>query len=515
MMRSSSALAVVVLALIQQFPRAVAGEEFAIAKGKHAPPLWPDVMWKGDVHDAMKACSSPGDACGADEKALLTFRALLSEGQRQTELSKFQLAQGYYKASIETAPRMAAGWTGLGNLKTHWLVHLCNHQVKKCKGFSRGVGAPALSAYRVALSLHPDSKVLRGRFKQVQKFMKDRLEPSEYTREMKLAKEFSKRLLATEDATQWLQLYEQKPAFEKTGPKVKPEFSMQEGMKLLWASPVSRANIVSSVGGAAKFQKLVAPLLQEVLQGYNAVKDRVAQEYPERAKDANYINDNFFSWQKYQFEKSNWKTITSSKSFERLQQFMLIAFKQFFDSLGIEQQNEVQPKDLYFWFSVGADSAEHGPHFHDDSSAAAVLYLQVPPDAGAITFYDPRAGSMAESTCDAARLQQQQKSQPVQGQEWLWRQYTPVEPAPGSRTSPPFHHPYSITPEGGDIVMFAPWIKHGVSAGKHPDQLRVSMSFNLVGKWEWTSSLVASPAKATDEGAMQVRVAPNAQKIML
>ena len=34
---------------------------------------------------------------------------------------------------------------------------------------------------------------------------------------MKLAKEFSKRLLATEDATQWLQLYEQKPAFEKTG----------------------------------------------------------------------------------------------------------------------------------------------------------------------------------------------------------------------------------------------------------------------------------------------------------
>ena len=54
----------------------------------------------------------------------------------------------------------------------------------------------------------------------------------------------------------------------------------------------------------------------------------------------------------------------------------------FFDSLGIEQQNEVQPKDLYFWFSVGADSAEHGPHFHDDSSAAAVLYLQVPPDAG-------------------------------------------------------------------------------------------------------------------------------------
>ena len=30
---------------------------------------------------------------------------------------------------------------------------------------------------------------------------------------------------------------------------MKPEFSMQEGMKLLWASPVSRANIVSSVGG--------------------------------------------------------------------------------------------------------------------------------------------------------------------------------------------------------------------------------------------------------------------------
>ena len=63
----------------------------------------------------------------------------------------------------------------------------------------------------------------------------------------------------------------------------------------LLCEPAATQSWHPQVGGAAKFQKLVAPLLQEVLQGYNAVKDRVAQEYPERAKDANYINDNFFS----------------------------------------------------------------------------------------------------------------------------------------------------------------------------------------------------------------------------
>ena len=82
--------------------------------------------------------------------------------------------------------------------------------------------------------------------------------------------------------------------------------------------------------------------------------------------------------------------------------------------------------------------------------------------AGNITFYDGRTGSVADNTCD------KKKEQRVPRQPWLYTQYEHMQPAPGSITSPPFHHPYSINPDAGDIVIFAPYIKHGVSAGNHP-----------------------------------------------
>ena len=147
------------------------------------------------------------------------------------------------------------------------------------------------------------------------------------------------------------------------------------------------------------------------------VKDRVAQTYPEKVSDGNYINDNFFTcvccltllfhsdifavnllpssfcgsrWlllslvgQKFQqTQNKNWQALTSLKAFKRLQQYVMVSFQQFFHSLGIKQSNEVHPSDLYFWFSVHTDNSDHEPHVHDDSSAAAVFYLQVPADAG-------------------------------------------------------------------------------------------------------------------------------------
>lgn len=115
--------------------------------------------------------------------------------------------------------------------------------------------------------LQPRSKILRKRFKQIQKYMKEHLEPAEYEREMELAKQFSKRLLATKDGALWLSFYEQKPvdSADAEAP-IKADFSMKDGMQLLWASPVARANIISSVGGAAAFKKMIAPMLKEVMQ---------------------------------------------------------------------------------------------------------------------------------------------------------------------------------------------------------------------------------------------------------
>ena len=80
----------------------------------------------------------------------------------------------------------------------------------------------------------------------------------------------------------------------------------------------------------------------------------------------------------------------------------------------------------------------------------------------------------------------------------------------GGGALPPFNRAVSISPAPGDCIVFPPWIVHSVppsTAAQHgskeegggdeeedldralseDDLLRVSFSFNLLGRWEHTA----------------------------
>ena len=52
-------------------------EQFVLAQGTsdHAPTgVWPDVLWRGDVHGALEACSSSGTPIAAAGRCRLAFK---------------------------------------------------------------------------------------------------------------------------------------------------------------------------------------------------------------------------------------------------------------------------------------------------------------------------------------------------------------------------------------------------------------------------------------------------------
>lgn len=102
----------------------------------------------------------------------------------------------------------------------------------------------------------------------------------------------------------------------------------------------------------------------------------------------------------------------------------------------------------YCWGSVQFGGTHHDVHTHPGSSLAGTLYLEVPPDGGALSLSDPR-GPM-----------------------------------------PPFSYAYRILPEAGKYVIFPGTVPHAVHAtpGEMP---RVSISCNHPGDWKkFTTSKV-------------------------
>lgn len=102
----------------------------------------------------------------------------------------------------------------------------------------------------------------------------------------------------------------------------------------------------------------------------------------------------------------------------------------------------------YCWGSVQFGGTHHDIHTHPGSSLAGTLYLEVPPDGGALSLSDPR-GPM-----------------------------------------PPFNYAYRVLPEAGKYVIFPATLPHAVHAtpGEIP---RVSISCNHPGDWKkFTTSQV-------------------------
>lgn len=112
------------------------------------------------------------------------------------------------------------------------------------------------------------------------------------------------------------------------------------------------------------------------------------------------------------------------------------------------------------WASIHRDGTAHQRHVHENSLLSGVCYIQVPEQAGALKLHDPR-----------------HRSDPVLVRSSSVRHDRIEPPLTKARADE-----FIFQPRVGDVIIFAPWVEHEVKP-TNDDEARVSISFNLHGKW--------------------------------
>jgi len=107
-----------------------------------------------------------------------------------------------------------------------------------------------------------------------------------------------------------------------------------------------------------------------------------------------------------------------------------------FHATGDVEATRLTANNMHMWASVHQDGSAHAQHVHVGAVLSGVLYVQSPEGSGQIVFHDPR-GSL-----------------------------------------PPFGRAVCHEPRAGDLLIFPPWLEHGVAATTTMDGPRISVSFN-------------------------------------
>lgn len=103
--------------------------------------------------------------------------------------------------------------------------------------------------------------------------------------------------------------------------------------------------------------------------------------------------------------------------------------------------------DIEIWATMHFSGISHLTHTHPNSLVSGVYYVEIPKDNyGMLLLEDPRG---------------------------------PL---------PPFDNRIKIQPKEGDIVLFPSWLPHQVTPTSI-EQPRISIAFNIPGKWEDTTNL--------------------------
>ena len=107
---------------------------------------------------------------------------------------------------------------------------------------------------------------------------------------------------------------------------------------------------------------------------------------------------------------------------------------------GVGGSFALDPDNMHAWASVHEGGSTHARHVHAGAAISSVLYLRSPQGAGRICFSDPR-GSI-----------------------------------------PPFEREICHEPRAGDLLLFPPWLAHGVapSCGAAGASPRIALSFNVL-----------------------------------
>lgn len=111
---------------------------------------------------------------------------------------------------------------------------------------------------------------------------------------------------------------------------------------------------------------------------------------------------------------------------------------------------DVKPKALTLnsmWINVMGKGAQHTAHIHPHSVISGTFYVDIPADASAIRFEDPRLGLFMNTPVLKAKA-------PVRQQRFV-----------------------SLQPKAGDVVLFESWLKHEVPRNLSAKP-RLSISFN-------------------------------------
>lgn len=116
---------------------------------------------------------------------------------------------------------------------------------------------------------------------------------------------------------------------------------------------------------------------------------------------------------------------------------------------------DFQPGIDNMWANVNPRNGYNKSHFHPNVLWSGCYYVQVPPDAGRITFYDPRTEALMVQPKFAPGMERRQ-------QVWDEISYEPVE---------------------GRILLFPAWLAHDVEPNMSdrdgPAGDRISVAFNI------------------------------------
>lgn len=187
------------------------------------------------------------------------------------------------------------------------------------------------------------------------------------------------------------------------------------------------------------------------------------------------LNNKFYNWQMNKLDQTgeHWSGYTKIPLFHSLLASMHQAATEFLMMHGFSRDSARRKAAHHtiFWTSVHSGSSIHHAHVAEDSLIGGVYYASVPPNSGNLQLLDPR-GVNTLTVGIAAKKQ--------------------LKTAP----QPPFHRTIDITPRPGLLVLFPGWLTHRVLPSRGLDEsksgYRISVSLNLKGEWQDTTSLTLS-----------------------
>lgn len=234
-------------------------------------------------------------------------------------------------------------------------------------------------------------------------------------------------------------------------------------LHLLWTTPVWSINAIDA---GFLDESLNDRLVQVAASGY-AEFARQQTRLEERLRDdICWLNNAFFEWQQLQYHsKGGWPDLYGCDDFPRFIALLNRGVSCMSEAGALPRSVQRAALDVnawQVWCALHHDGVSHAAHTHVDVLLSGTYYAQVPEASAApLELYGPADWAAEERDKNA--------SQPV----------------------------WQFQPRRGDLVLFPPWVSHGVPASScsigraGTGAVRTSFSFNLLGGG-WAASRKAA-----------------------